>query len=67
MHPRRTTSKDAHLRLSPTDKKPPAFGIWSAVGDQHDEIGGRFMTTSLNLLTLQVYYRHPRVAPPVKE
>jgi hypothetical protein len=33
-------------------------GSWSSVGDPHGGAGGRLMTTSLNLLTLEVYYRY---------
>ena len=31
---------------------------WSSAGDVHGSAGGRLMITSLNLLTLEVYYRH---------
>jgi hypothetical protein len=42
------------------DKNPksPQFGSWPAAGDAHGASGGRLMITSLNLLTLEVYYRH---------
>jgi hypothetical protein len=33
-------------------------GSWSSKGDPHGDAGGRLMITSLNLLTLEVYYRH---------
>lgn len=33
-------------------------GSWSPSGDPHGGAGGRIMTTSLALLTLEVYYRH---------
>lgn len=33
-------------------------GSWSPVGDLHGGAGGRIMSTSLALLTLEVYYRH---------
>ena len=33
-------------------------GSWSPRGDPHAGAGGRIMTTSLSLLTLEVYYRH---------
>ncbi len=37
----------------------PSFGSWSATGDVWgSQGGGRLMVTSLNLLTLEVYYRH---------
>jgi hypothetical protein len=42
------------------DKNPksPQFGSWPAASDAHGASGGRLMITSLNLLTLEVYYRH---------
>jgi hypothetical protein len=33
-------------------------GSWNPAGDPHANSGGRIMTTSLSLLTLEVYYRH---------
>jgi hypothetical protein len=39
-------------------KESPHFGSWSSAGDPHGGSGGRLMITSLNLLTLEVYYRH---------
>lgn len=33
-------------------------GSWSPSGDSYGGAGGRLMTTSLSLLTLEVYYRH---------
>jgi hypothetical protein len=33
-------------------------GSWNPRGDGHAAAGGRIMTTSLSLLTLEVYYRH---------
>jgi hypothetical protein len=39
-------------------KKPHLKGSWSPAGDAHGGAGGRLMTTSLSLLTLEVYYRH---------
>ncbi len=37
----------------------PNFGSWTATGDVWgSQGGGRLMVTSLNLLTLEVYYRH---------
>ena len=33
-------------------------GSWSPAGDAYGGAGGRMMTTSLSLLTLEVYYRH---------
>jgi hypothetical protein len=37
---------------------PDQKGSWSPVGDVHGGAGGRIMTTSLSLLTLEVYYRY---------
>jgi hypothetical protein len=34
------------------------FGSWSPQGDPYGGAGGRLMITSLNLLTLEVYYRY---------
>ncbi len=34
------------------------YGSWSPGGDQWGQSGGRLMVTSLNLLTLEVYYRY---------
>ncbi|MCS7047110.1 MAG: terpene cyclase/mutase family protein, partial [Gemmataceae bacterium] len=39
-------------------KGSPNEGSWSSAGDPHGSSGGRLMVTSLNLLTLEVYYRH---------
>lgn len=39
-------------------KKPHLKGSWSPAGDAHGGAGGRLMTTSLSLLTLEVYYRY---------
>ena len=36
----------------------PNFGSWSSEKDGHGKAGGRLMVTSLNLLTLEVYYRY---------
>ncbi len=36
----------------------PNFGSWPAAGDPWASSGGRLMVTSLNLLTLEVYYRY---------
>jgi len=38
--------------------KGPNFGSWSPEGDPWAGSGGRLMITSLNLLTLEVYYRY---------
>ena len=39
-------------------KKPHEAGSWDSSKDQWGNAGGRIMTTSLSLLTLEVYYRH---------
>jgi hypothetical protein len=36
----------------------PNFGSWDPAGDPFGGAGGRLLITSLNLLTLEVYYRH---------
>lgn len=38
--------------------KPEVWGSWSPAGDGHGGAGGRLMVTSLNLLSLEVYYRY---------
>jgi hypothetical protein len=38
--------------------KTASFGSWSPEGDPWSGSGGRLMITSLNLLTLEVYYRY---------
>jgi len=40
------------------NEKHANFGSWSPAGDQWGRAGGRLMITSLNLLTLEVYYRY---------
>lgn len=40
------------------DKAGANEGSWSAAGDPYGRAGGRLMMTSLNLLTLEVYYRY---------
>jgi hypothetical protein len=39
-------------------KHPHMKGSWSPTGDLWGGTGGRIMTTSLSILTLEVYYRH---------
>jgi hypothetical protein len=41
-----------------TKGHPHLKGSWSPAGDAHGGAGGRMMTTSLSVLTLEVYYRH---------
>jgi hypothetical protein len=50
--------RDFLVKTQDSDNKSPNFGSWSSVGDPHTSAGGRLMITSLNLLTLEVYYRH---------
>lgn len=40
------------------DTTGPNNGSWNSAGDPHAGSGGRLMSTSLSLLTLEVYYRH---------
>lgn len=40
------------------NKDTPNYGSWNSQGDPHGGAGGRLMVTSLNLLTLEVYYRY---------
>jgi hypothetical protein len=42
----------------PGNKIEHQRGSWSPVGDLHGGAGGRMMSTSLALLSLEVYYRH---------
>ena len=39
-------------------RRPHQKGSWSPQGDSISAAGGRMMSTSLALLTLEVYYRH---------
>jgi hypothetical protein len=46
-------------------RHPHQKGSWSPTGDIHGGAGGRLLTTSFALLTLEVYYRHvPLYARP---
>lgn len=47
-----------HLIKTQDKSSGPLAGSWSSVGEGHGGAGGRLMTTSLSLLTLEVYYRH---------
>lgn len=42
-------------------KHPHQKGSWSPVDESYGTSGGRLMITSLSLLTLEVYYRYPRI------
>ncbi len=50
--------RDGLVKSQETTKDSPNFGSWSSMGDPHGGAGGRLMITSLNLLTLEVYYRY---------
>jgi hypothetical protein len=38
--------------------RPEVWGSWAPTGDQWGQTGGRLMVTSLNILSLEVYYRY---------
>ncbi|MSQ93004.1 MAG: hypothetical protein EXR98_00440 [Gemmataceae bacterium] len=46
------------VRKQEKNEKSANFGSWSPEGDPWGRVGGRLMITSLNLLTLEVYYRY---------
>lgn len=50
--------RDFLVKSQESEAKSANFGSWSSAGDAHGSSGGRLMITSLNLLTLEVYYRH---------
>jgi hypothetical protein len=50
--------RDFLVKGQESDKDSPNFGSWSSLGDTYGSAGGRLMVTSLNLLTLEVYYRY---------
>ena len=50
--------RETLVKTQDADDKSPTFGSWSAQGDAHGGTGGRLMITSMNLLTLEVYYRY---------
>jgi Squalene-hopene cyclase C-terminal domain len=53
--------RDYLVKKQDTIKDPsPNFGSWSPEGDQWGRAGGRLMITTMNLLTLEVYYRYAR-------
>jgi hypothetical protein len=54
-----TSMRDILVKSQDVDEENTAtFGSWSSQGDNWGRTGGRLMITSLNLLTLEVYYRH---------
>ncbi len=50
--------RDNLVRKQDKNEKGVNFGSWSPEGDPWGRVGGRLMITSLNLLTLEVYYRY---------
>jgi hypothetical protein len=54
--------RDFLVKTQISAENDPHFGSWSSVGDSYGSAGGRLMITSLNLLTLEVYYRYPPLA-----
>ena len=51
--------REGLIATQASDATKEDYGSWSAAGDPHGQAGGRLMTTSLNLLCLEVYYRYP--------
>jgi hypothetical protein len=50
--------RDLLVASQAAEKASADFGSWSSAGDTWGTSGGRLMVTSLNLLTLEVYYRY---------
>jgi hypothetical protein len=50
--------RDHLVKTQDNDSNSPMFGSWATGGDAWASSGGRLMVTSLNLLTLEVYYRY---------
>jgi hypothetical protein len=50
--------RDGLIATQESKEDSPNFGSWNSAGDPHGGAGGRLMVTSLNLLTLEVYYRY---------
>ena len=50
--------RDMLIKRQETADNPQVKGSWSPQGDTWGRAGGRLTVTSLNLLTLEVYYRH---------
>jgi hypothetical protein len=50
--------RDQLVKKQDGNQSSAHFGSWSPQGDQWGRAGGRLMMTSLNLLTLEVYYRY---------
>jgi hypothetical protein len=66
-----TGMRDWLIAKQEKDQTNHYFGSWNPAGDVHGGAGGRFMVTSMALLTLEVYYRHlplyRRDLPALKE
>ena len=52
------TMRETLIKKQEGNQASAHFGSWSPAGDQWGRAGGRLMMTSLNLLTLEVYYRY---------
>ncbi len=50
--------RESLVKTQESNQSSPNFGSWSSEGDAHGKSGGRLMITSMNLLTLEVYYRY---------
>jgi hypothetical protein len=50
--------RDGLISTQDKNQDTPSYGSWSSQGDAFGGSGGRLMITSLNLLTLEVYYRY---------
>jgi hypothetical protein len=50
--------RESLIKKQDQNQSSPNFGSWSPKGDAFGAVGGRLMMTSLNLLTLEVYYRY---------
>ena len=61
--------RESLIKKQDVDVKSPSFGSWSPQGDEWGRVGGRLMMTSMNLLTLEIYYRYVPLFPrePVKK
>jgi hypothetical protein len=58
---------DYLVKNQDNNEKSPQFGSWSPGADQHGRAGGRIMVTSLNLLCLEIYYRHAPLPSRIAE
>jgi hypothetical protein len=50
--------REGLIRKQDKNQSSANFGSWAPQGDPFARVGGRLMITSLNLLTLEVYYRY---------